>query len=68
MSFCRAPRRAPDLLDPAVAGAMHTELAVVPRVPKSFRDDVRAMQDHLAAGGARLVAATAVGRLRRLGR
>ena len=66
VSFCRAPRRAPDLLDPALVGAMRTELAVVPPVPKGFREDVRAFQDHLAAGGARLVAAKAVDRLRRL--
>jgi glycosyltransferase involved in cell wall biosynthesis len=66
VSFCRAPRRAPDLLDPALVGAMRTELAVVPPVPRSFREDVRALQDHLDAGGSRLVVAKAAGRLRRL--
>ncbi len=66
VSFCRAPRRAPDLLDPALVGAMRTELAVVPPVPRGFREDVRALQDHLATGGTRLVAAKAAGRLRRL--
>lgn len=66
VSFCRNPRRAPDLLDPALVGAMRTELAVVPPVPKGFREDFRALQDHLASGGARLVAAKTVGRVRRL--
>jgi glycosyltransferase involved in cell wall biosynthesis len=68
VSFCRAPRRAPDLLDPSLAGAMRTELAVVPSVPRGLRDDFRALQDHLAAGGPRLVAVKAVDRLRRLWR
>ena len=66
VSFCRAPRRAPDLLDPALVGAMRTELAVVPPVPRGVREDFRALQDHLTAGGSRLVVAKAAGRLRRL--
>jgi glycosyltransferase involved in cell wall biosynthesis len=68
VSFCRAPRRAPDLLDPDVARALRTELAVVPPVPRGLREDLRALQDHLAAGGPRLVAVKAVDRLRRLWR
>jgi glycosyltransferase involved in cell wall biosynthesis len=65
VSFCRSPRRAPDLVDPDVAAAMRTELAVVHPVPRGLREDLRAIQDHLATGGPRLVAGKALGRLRR---
>jgi glycosyltransferase involved in cell wall biosynthesis len=65
VEFCRAPRRAPDLLDPRTAGAVRAELGRV-RSGAGWRHDVRTSLEYLQWGGPKLLARKALGRLRRL--
>jgi GT2 family glycosyltransferase/glycosyltransferase involved in cell wall biosynthesis len=65
LEFCRAPRRAPDLLDPALVSAMFRELAVVRREGQGWRHDINLLRFYLRAGGARLVLGKIAGRYRR---
>ena len=61
VEFCRSPRRAPDLVDPAMA----TLVGHVLRPPeRGWRRDVVIAATHLREGGPRLVAGKALSRLR----
>ncbi|MDQ6725219.1 MAG: glycosyltransferase family 4 protein [Actinomycetota bacterium] len=66
VAFCRAPRRAPDLLDPALGAGMRADLAEVKERWRGVGYDVRTALDHLRAGGLGLAASKALGRLRRV--
>jgi hypothetical protein len=65
VEFCRAPRRAPDLLDPSAAKAVRTELGRV-KFDSAWRHDLRSGLEYLQWGGPPLLARKALGRLRRL--
>ncbi|HUQ40260.1 MAG TPA: glycosyltransferase [Acidimicrobiales bacterium] len=64
VEFCRAPRRAPDLLDPEAAALMRRELGVRRRT-RSWRHDLHVGLFYLRAGGPRVVVEKALGRIRR---
>jgi glycosyltransferase involved in cell wall biosynthesis len=66
VAFCRAPRRAPDLLDPAVAAGLRQDLAAVTERWRGVRYDLRTAVDHLREGGPGLAVRKAGGRLYRL--
>ncbi len=66
VEFCRAPRRAPDLLDPDTAHHLRRDLALGRSGLSGWRHDVRSGIDYLQWGGPRLVARKALGRVRRL--
>lgn len=65
LEFCRAPRRAPDLLDADSASSMRRELAVVRREHQGWRHDLNLARFYLQAGGPRLVVSKIAGRYRR---
>jgi glycosyltransferase involved in cell wall biosynthesis len=69
IEFCRTPRRAPDLLDPATAASMRETFAGAPRDSRAgatgWRRDVRLAISHLRNGGPRQMVARARGRVRR---
>jgi hypothetical protein len=64
VAFCRAPRRAPDLVDPATARLLDHRLAEVRRRRRPLGDEVRAAMGHLRAGGPAEVARRVWRRLR----
>ena len=66
VEFCRAPRRAPDLLDDDAADHMRRDLAPARKGWSGWQHDLRAGIDYLQWGGPRLVARKALGRARRL--
>jgi hypothetical protein len=51
VSFCRSPRRAPDLLDPATADLLHDRLARVQHRRRPLGEELRAALAHLRSGG-----------------
>jgi len=66
VEFCRAPRRAPDLLDADATHHLRRDLAPGRRGRAGWRDDLRTGVEYLQWGGPRLVARKALGRMRRL--
>jgi glycosyltransferase involved in cell wall biosynthesis len=66
VEFCRAPRRAPDLLDPGVTAGLRKDLAEVKERWRGLSYDLQTARDHLHAGGPGLAVRKAAGRLRRL--
>jgi hypothetical protein len=66
VEFCRAPRRAPDLLDAGVTDGLRRDLAEVTQRWRGVGYDVRTAVDHLRDGGPTLAVRKAAGRLRRL--
>ena len=66
VEFCRAPRRAPDLLHTDAALHLRTGLAPGRKRRTGLRADLRAGIEYLQWGGPRLVAKKALGRARRL--
>jgi len=66
VGFCRAPRRAPDLLDPVVATGLRTDLAEVKERWRGVGYDLRTGLDHLRRGGPGLAARKALGRVWRV--
>ena len=65
VEFCRAPRRAADLLDPDTSVIRRSPVSVVPPPKGSFRDDVRLLRTYLREGGPSMVMAKMGGRIRR---
>jgi len=66
VEFCRAPRRAPDLLDPTVTAGLRTDLTAVKERWRGVGYDLRTTLGHLREGGPTLAARKAFGRLRRV--
>lgn len=66
VQFCRAPLRAPDLLDPEVSARLAQPLSVPSPAWGGVRGDLRLVRTYVQQGGPRLVASKAVGRARRL--
>ncbi|HEX7277668.1 MAG TPA: glycosyltransferase [Acidimicrobiales bacterium] len=66
VEFCRAPRRAPDLLDTDAAHHLRRDLGPGRLGLAGWRHDLRIGIDYLQWGGPRLVARKALGRVRRL--
>ena len=64
--FCRSPRRAPDLLEPAVTAGLRQDLAEVKERWRGLAYDIRTAADHLREGGPGLAARKAAGRIRRV--
>ncbi|HUQ63940.1 MAG TPA: glycosyltransferase [Acidimicrobiales bacterium] len=64
VEFCRAPRRAPDLLDPDIVANLPRRLGRVTS-GRPFGDAVRAGLRHLRAGGPRELVESVAARLRR---
>ena len=62
VEFCRRPRRAPDLVDPEIAGRLRRDLGPPPRGP-AWRRDVSVGWEHLRDGGPTLLLAKARSRL-----
>ncbi len=60
LDFCRAPRRAPDLVDPEMAALAG---GVVQQAPRGWRQDLVIALRHLRDGGPSLVAEKALSRL-----
>ena len=65
LEFCRAPRRAPDLMDPQTSGFLRKELATIRREQQGWRHDANVALFYLRNGGPKLVAERIVGRYRR---
>ncbi len=63
VEFCRAPRRAPDLLDADLVGRMSRPMPIVARPPRGVRANVALARDYLREGGVGLVARKATGRV-----
>jgi glycosyltransferase involved in cell wall biosynthesis len=66
VEFCRAPRRAPDLLDSGVTAGLRQDLAEVTKRWRGFGYDLQTARDHLRDGGLPLAVRMAAGRVRRL--
>jgi hypothetical protein len=66
VEFCRAPRRAPDLMEPAVTDTLRRDLAEVKERWRGLAYDLRTAADHLREGGPALAARKAAGRIRRV--
>jgi glycosyltransferase involved in cell wall biosynthesis len=66
VDFCREPRRAPDLLEPAVTESLRHDLAEVKERWRGLAYDLRTAADHLRQGGPALAARKAAGRVRRV--
>ena len=65
VEFCRNPRRAPDLLEPAVAAGFRHDLTEVKERWRGLAYDLQTAVDHLREGGPVLAARKAAGRVRR---
>lgn len=65
LGFCRNPRRAPDLVDPALAGALPVCRATGPPRVGGWRKDLETALTYLRRGGLRLVGEKALVRVRR---
>jgi len=65
VEFCRAPRRAPDLLDPTVADLILAPTAASASRRMGWRQDLRIVQALLSEGGPALVVRKAAGRIAR---
>ena len=65
VDFCRAPRRAPDLLEPSVTAALRADLAEVKERWRGIAYDLQTAAHHLREGGPALAARKAAGRVRR---
>ena len=65
VEFCRAPRRAPDLLDPTVADQILAPTAASASRRMGWRQDLRIVQALLSEGGPTLVVRKAAGRIAR---
>ncbi|HEV3225585.1 MAG TPA: glycosyltransferase [Acidimicrobiales bacterium] len=65
VEFCRAPRRAPDLLDPSVAEAILAPTAASAHRRMGWRQDLRIVQALMSEGGPSLVVKKALGRVQR---
>ncbi|MDQ3898032.1 MAG: glycosyltransferase, partial [Actinomycetota bacterium] len=66
VEFCRAPHRAPDLLEPSVAAALRSDLAEVKERWRGIAYDLRTAAGHLREGGPARAARMAAGRVRRV--
>jgi len=66
VEFCRDPRRAPDLLEPAVAAGLRHDLTEVKERWRGLAYDLQTAVDHLRDGGPALAARKAIGRVRRV--
>lgn len=66
VDFCRSPRRAPDLLDPAVTDTLRRDLAEVKERWRGLAYDLQTAAGHLREGGPLLAARKAAGRARRV--
>ncbi len=66
VEFCRAPRRAPDLLEPGVTDGLRRDLAEVTERWRGAGYDLRTAMDHLRDGGPALAVRKAAGRLKRV--
>jgi glycosyltransferase involved in cell wall biosynthesis len=66
VEFCRDPKRAPDLLEPAVTAGFRNDLTEVKERWRGLAYDLRTAADHLRDGGPLLAARKAAGRARRL--
>ena len=66
IEFCRLPRRAPDLVDPHEAFVLSTPVKVEPPAWGGLSGDAALVRDYFADGGVAMVAAKAVGRVRRV--
>ena len=65
VEFCRAPHRAPDLLEPSVLATLRADLADVKERWRGIAYDLRTAAEHLREGGPLLAARKAAGRVRR---
>ena len=68
VDFCRAPRRAPDLLERRPTGRLGHPLAVVDPPWRGLRGDLRLAASYVRRGGIQLASRKAAGRLKRLAR
>jgi hypothetical protein len=66
VEFCRAPRRAPDLLEPGVVDGLRKDLAEVTQRWRGVGYDWQTAMTHLRDGGPALAVRKAAGRLRRV--
>jgi GT2 family glycosyltransferase/glycosyltransferase involved in cell wall biosynthesis len=66
VEFCRAPRRAPDLLDADIVSRMNRPLRVVPPKWAGTRDDLRLVGKYFREGGVSHVASRSLQRARRV--
>ncbi len=66
VAFCRAPRRAPDLLDPTVGAGLRGDLAEVKERWRGVGYDMQTALDHLRTGGPALAIRKAAGRVWRV--
>ena len=66
VEFCRDPKRAPDLLEPAVAAGFRNDLTEVKERWRGLAYDLKTAADHLREGGPVLAARKAAGRVRRV--
>ena len=66
VEFCRSPRRAPDLVDPAVVDTLRKDLAEVKERWRGLAYDLQTAATHLRDGGPVLAARKAAGRVRRV--
>ena len=64
--FCRRPKRAPDLLVPAVTAGLRHDLSEVKERWRGLAYDLKTAADHLREGGPLLAARKAAGRARRV--
>ncbi len=66
IEFCRAPRRAPDLLDADAVAMIRSPMEGSVFPPVGWRQDIRLVVSYLREGGPLLLARRVLGRLRRL--
>jgi glycosyltransferase involved in cell wall biosynthesis len=65
VEFCRNPRRAPDLIDPATAATLATGRVALP-AQRGWRHDIGLVREHLRVGGPRLLGRRIASRSRRV--
>jgi glycosyltransferase involved in cell wall biosynthesis len=65
LEFCRAPRRAPDLLDPDLSRRLFRRLGTASLEPYGWKHDVEIALNHLKSGGPALLARKAWSRVQR---
>ncbi len=65
LEFCRAPRRAPDLVDPDLSKRLRRRFGTESLEPYGWKHEVEIALNHLKAGGTRLLAHKAWSRLSR---